>query len=155
MIQFVQHVQEMPDVSCDAVKRCNEHDIKAVTPSIRHELVESRSLCFAPRNYVGVFMHDFASTLLRQFAEVEQLCLKMLVGCRNPAIERNFFLLIQDFPRLLRPFFIPGSSFRTRLMSRSVHSRTRTPPILCNFGADILLAAMYRWRLIRLMPNFS
>src|SRR5271155_3062103 len=92
MIQFVQHVQEMPDVSCDAVKRCNEHDIKAVTPSIRHELVESRSLCFAPRNYVGVFMHDFASALLRHFAEVEQLGFQMLVASAHTCVNGSSFL---------------------------------------------------------------
>lgn len=60
MIQFVKHVQEMAYIPCDAVKRYNEHNIKTVPSSVRYQLVEARPLRFAPRNYVCVFVHNFA-----------------------------------------------------------------------------------------------
>jgi hypothetical protein len=125
-----------------------------MSPSVCHQLVESKSLQLRTRDCIGILAHDFASTLSRHFAQVEQLCFKMPVSSRNATIKRSFFLLIHDLPRLLRPFLIPGSFSRTRLMSRSVHRRMLTPPILCSFGAVIFFAAMYRCRLIRLMPSF-
>src|SRR3984885_9138109 len=97
MIQFVQHVQEMPDISCDAVKRCDEHDVEAVSPSICYQLVESWSLRLRARNYVGVLAHDFVSALLRRFAEVEQLCFEMLVASAHPCVDNGAFLHFNSF----------------------------------------------------------
>src|SRR5580700_6803282 len=97
MIQFVQNVQEMPNVSRDAVKRCNEHDVEAMSSSIRHQLVESRSPRFRAGNYVCELAHDFVSALLRHFAQVEQLCFKMLVSRRNSAIQYCAFLHFSSF----------------------------------------------------------
>src|SRR5580700_10526403 len=97
MIQLVQHIQEMPDISCDAVKRCDEHDIKAVPPSIGHQLVESSPFRLRTRNYIGILAHDFVSALLRHFAQVEQLCFKMLVSRRNSAIQCCTFFHFSSF----------------------------------------------------------
>src|ERR1700683_4055217 len=160
MIQFIQHVQEMADVSCDAVKSSNEHDVKAVSSSIRHELVKSRSLGFAPRNYVCVFVCNFVSALFGQFAKVEQLGFEMLVSRRNSAIQYYAFHFVNSlyrtsyfFVRFFLPFLIPGSSLRTRLTSELAQGRTSIPPIRRDFGALILPAEMYRWRLMRLIPS--
>src|SRR5262249_15632339 len=39
-------------------------------------------------------------------------------------------------------------------MSRSLHRRTLTPPTLIIGGRGIFLSAMYRFMLVKLMPNF-
>jgi hypothetical protein len=95
--QFIKHVQEMPDVPCDAVKRSNEHDIEAVTPGICQQLVETRTLRFAPRNYVAVLMHSFISALFGHFAEVEQLCFQMLVASTHACVNSGSFLHFNSF----------------------------------------------------------
>src|SRR5580698_7216916 len=97
MIQLVQHVQEMANVSCDAVKRCDDHDLETVPPSIRHQLVKSRSLRLRTRNYIGILAHDFASALFGHFAQVEQLRFKMLVSRGNSAIQYCAFLHLNSF----------------------------------------------------------
>ena len=74
-------------------------------------------------------MRNFVSALLCHFAQVKQLCFKMLVSSAHASVNSSSFYLNHFGLRLLRPFLIPGSSFRTRLMSRSVHRRTRTPPL--------------------------
>ena len=76
----------MADSPCHPVESSNKHDVKAMSPSIGQQLIESRSLRSALRNDVAVLLHDFISALFGHFAEVEQLCFKMLVAGQNPAI---------------------------------------------------------------------
>jgi hypothetical protein len=87
----------MPDVPRDAVKRCNEHDVEAMSSSIRHQLVETRPLRFAPRNYACVFVHNFEPALFGHFAEVVKLCFEVLVPGKNPAIQYCTVLHFNSF----------------------------------------------------------
>src|ERR1700740_3395421 len=144
----------MAHISGDAVKSGHEYNVKPMAAGIRHELVEAGTLCFCAGNNIVILAHNFKSALARHLAEVQQLRFKVLVPGAHPAIKCCPFHLIALALRLLRPFLIPGSSFRTRLMSRSVQRRTGTLPRARSFGGGIFLAAMYRWRLIRLMPSF-
>src|SRR5580698_1115505 len=123
MIQFVQHVQEMANGSCDAVKSSNEHDVKAVSPSICHQLVKSWPLRLAPRNYVCEFAHDFASALLGHFAEVEQLRFDVLVARTHTCVDNGAFLHFNSF-------FL---EIRYASMARRTNSATGAPVFLDNF----------------------
>jgi hypothetical protein len=107
----------MPDVSCDAVKRRNEHDIETVSSSVCQQLVESMSLRFAPRNYVAVFQHNFIPALFGHFAQVEQLCFQMLVPGRNSAIQ---YCTVLHFNSFLR-------ESRYASMARRTNSATGAP----------------------------
>src|ERR1700733_5447823 len=87
----------MANVFADAIEGSNDENIKAMPPSIRHHLVESGSLCFAPRNYIGILAHDFVSALLRHFAQVEQLRFDVLVSSAHACVDSGAFLHFNSF----------------------------------------------------------
>src|SRR5271156_1054175 len=89
----------MSNVPGESIESSDDENIEVVSPSIRHQLVESRSLRFRPGNYVGILTHNFVSALFGHFAEVEQLCFKMLVSSRNSAIQHHAFLHFSSFFR--------------------------------------------------------
>src|ERR1700722_12573292 len=132
----------MPYIASYSVKRCDKQNVKPMAACVGHKLVQTGSLRFCAGNYVGVLAHDFKPALLRQFTQIEQLGFKVLVSRAHSGIKYCSLGLTHFAFRLLRPFLIPGSSFRTRLISRSVQRRTRTPPILCSLGTDIFFAAI-------------
>jgi hypothetical protein len=47
---------------------------------IRHKLVQTGPLRFCAGYHVGVLAHNFKSTLLRHFAQIELLSFKVLVS---------------------------------------------------------------------------
>jgi hypothetical protein len=70
VVQLVEHFQEMADISSDAVKRRNDHNVKSVSPSIRQQLIESTSFGLRAGNCVGILTHNFKSALFCEFAQV-------------------------------------------------------------------------------------
>jgi hypothetical protein len=89
MAQFVEHFQEMANASRHPIERGYKHDVEAMPPSISQQLIESRSLRSAPRNDVCVFVGNFISILFGHFAQVEQLCFKMLVSSAHACVSRG------------------------------------------------------------------
>ncbi len=138
----------------NSVESCNQNHGELTSPCVGHHSIQCRTACLtAGDSPVAVFTADFKASLRGQFSEVIKLSFSVLVRRTHTCVNGCYPCMNHLALRLLRPFLILGSSFRTRLMSWSLHRRTRTPPILCSFGADIVLAAIYRWRLIRLMPS--
>jgi hypothetical protein len=91
MIQFVEHFQEVADVSRYPVERGHEHNVKAAASRVRQKLVKSGPLRFRAANGVGVLADDLESPLRCQLPQVENLVFEMLVGRRNSGINRGSF----------------------------------------------------------------
>ena len=87
MVQFIEHFQEVPDISRNSVERSNQDNVEAMSTGICKELVQAESFRFCTGNCVCIFMNNFISALLRQFAEVIKLCLCVLVAGWDQEVE--------------------------------------------------------------------
>jgi hypothetical protein len=91
MVQFIEHFQEVPDISRNSIERGDQNDFEAMPAGICKKLVETGAFRFCTGNCVGVFMNNFISALLRQFTKVVELCFWMLFAGRNARVEDRAF----------------------------------------------------------------
>jgi hypothetical protein len=87
MIEFVEHFQEVTHVPRYTVEGSDEHNIKTSTPRIGHHLVKAGTLRFRAAHRVCVLADDLVTALPRHLAQVEKLCLQVLVLRANTCIE--------------------------------------------------------------------
>jgi hypothetical protein len=76
----------MADIPGYSVKRGDQQNVKSASPSVCHQLIESRSLRFRTRDYIRVLADNFESALLCQLAQVQLLGFKVLVSSAYSAI---------------------------------------------------------------------
>jgi hypothetical protein len=89
MSQLVEHFQEVANASRYPVERGYEHDVETMSPGICQQLIEAGSFHSGTGNNVCVFVRNFVSALLGHFAEVEQLCFKVLVSGAHACVNRG------------------------------------------------------------------
>jgi hypothetical protein len=89
MSQLVEHFQEVANASRYPVERGYEHDVETMSPGICQQLIEAGSFRSGTGNNVCVFVRNFVSALLGHFAEVEQLCFKVLVSGAHACVNRG------------------------------------------------------------------
>jgi len=80
MIQFIEHLEKVPDASCYTVESHDQNDIEFSASSIGHRRIESWPFRFRAGNHVVVFMHDFKAALFGHLAQIVKLGFRMLVG---------------------------------------------------------------------------
>jgi len=64
----------------DGWRISNQNNIEVMSAGIGKKLIETRMFRFCTGNYVRVFINNFISALLRQFAKVIRLSFWMLVA---------------------------------------------------------------------------
>ena len=79
MIEFIEHLEEVPDGSSDPIRSPDKNYLEAAPTGVPQQLVETRTPSFRSRDPIGVFGDDLKTPLLGHRAKIMQLRLRMLV----------------------------------------------------------------------------
>src|SRR5258707_10733167 len=91
MIEFVEHLEEVPDGSGDPVRGPDQEHLEAAAARIPKQIIETRSTSFSPGDPIGVLGNDLKTPLLGHRAEIVELCLRVLVHTGYAQIKCNSF----------------------------------------------------------------
>jgi hypothetical protein len=79
MIEFIEHLEEVPDGSGDPIRSPDKNHLEAAPAGVPQQLVETRTPGFRSRDPIGVFGDDLKTPLLGHRAKIVELRLRMLV----------------------------------------------------------------------------
>ena len=81
VVEFVEHLQEVPNGPGDPVRGPDQHDLEPAAASIPKQLIEPRPTRLGPGDSVGVLANDLKTTLLSHGTEIVKLGLRVLIHC--------------------------------------------------------------------------
>jgi hypothetical protein len=86
-VEFVQHLEEVADGSCDPVRRPDEHHLEAAAARLPEEFVEAPPLGLGAEDPVRIFGDDLEAALASHRAEIVELGFGMLVESGYAQVE--------------------------------------------------------------------
>ena len=79
VVEFVEHLEEVPDGSGDPVGSPDQQHLEASAARIPKELIETRSTSFSPGDPIGVLGNDLKTPLLGHRPEIVELSFRVLI----------------------------------------------------------------------------
>jgi hypothetical protein len=79
MIEFVEHLEEVPDGAGDPVGSPDQQHLEAAAARIPKELIETRPASFGPGDPIGVLGNDLETPLLGHRPEIVKLRFRVLI----------------------------------------------------------------------------
>jgi hypothetical protein len=110
MIEFIEHLEEVPDGSSDPIRSPDKNHLEAAPAGIPKQLIETRTSGFRTRDPIGVLGDDLKTPLLGHRAKITKLRLRMLVDSGYAQIQGYCFHIFSS---------IEAATSRKKLDSRS------------------------------------
>jgi hypothetical protein len=91
VVEFVEHLEEVPDGSGDPVGSPDQQHLEASAARISKELIETRPASLGPGDPIGILGNDLKTPLVGHRAEIMELGLGVLVYSGYAQIQSNSF----------------------------------------------------------------
>jgi hypothetical protein len=91
MIEFVEHLEEVPDGSGDPIRGPYQENLESAAARIPKQVIQTRPTSFSPGDPVGVLGNDLKASLPGHRAKIIELRFRVLVNTRYAQIESYSF----------------------------------------------------------------